>query len=259
LADAEPQTSFLKDLVIATNPTSPWSFLSYLVAHKRFYHFMNADFDATPRKEFAKYLAWTADGLRNLQFSSSVREVSFSRNQFDICTDAATYGSRHISLGIGLQLSIPKFADGLLGSRCFHSAQATQSLANGTAGRVVVIGGGQSGAEIVLHLLSRVRPPMQITWVSRRRISSRSMRRHLPTKSSRLAMSRASASLARSDGTPISNIKNLQATAFQNRRCERYIVGCTCCGISKTTILTSAFCPTGRLSRRIIGRTSSSS
>ena len=32
LPDVELQTSFLKDLVTATNPTSPWSFVAYLVA-----------------------------------------------------------------------------------------------------------------------------------------------------------------------------------------------------------------------------------
>ena len=48
LPDVALQTSFLKDLVTAVNPTSPWSFLAYLVAQKRFYEFLNAEFEAVP-------------------------------------------------------------------------------------------------------------------------------------------------------------------------------------------------------------------
>lgn len=169
LGDAELQTSFLKDLVTATNPTNRWSFLSYLVAQKRFYEFLNAEFDATPRKEFAKYLAWAADGVSNLQFGTLVREVSFGRNLFEIRTDTTTYSSRHIALGIGLEPHVPAFATTHLGARCFHSARATHHLESGVGSRVVVVGGGQSGAEIVLHLLSQeTSRPDQVTWISRR-------------------------------------------------------------------------------------------
>ena len=34
LPDVELQSSYLKDLVTPVMPTSPWSFISYLVAHK---------------------------------------------------------------------------------------------------------------------------------------------------------------------------------------------------------------------------------
>jgi lysine N6-hydroxylase len=169
LGNVELQTSFLKDLVTATNPTNRWSFLSYLVAHKRFYEFLNAEFDATPRKEFAKYLAWAADGLSNLQFSTFVREISFGRNLFNIRTDEAVYAARHVALGIGLEPYVPSCARGCLGPRSFHSAKAKQYLRDGLEGRVVVVGGGQSGAEIVLHLLSQETcKPDQVTWISRR-------------------------------------------------------------------------------------------
>ena len=56
LPDVELQSSYLKDLVTPVMPTSPWSFISYLVAHKRLYAFLNAHYDAVPRREFAQYL-----------------------------------------------------------------------------------------------------------------------------------------------------------------------------------------------------------
>jgi lysine N6-hydroxylase len=169
LDDVELQTSFLKDLVTATNPTSRWSFLSYLVSHKRFYEFMNAEFDAIPRKEFAKYLAWAANGLNSLRFGSCVHEVSFNRNAFEICTDTGRYPARSIALGIGLQPFVPSFASAFLGQHCFHAVQAVPRLMEGIGDRIVVIGGGQSGAEIMLHLLcDKACATKQITWVSRR-------------------------------------------------------------------------------------------
>lgn len=37
-SDADMQTSFLKDLVTPVDPTSPYSFLNYLVEHGLFIH-----------------------------------------------------------------------------------------------------------------------------------------------------------------------------------------------------------------------------
>lgn len=87
LPGAEMQTSILKDLVTATNPTSPWSFLAYLVAHKRFYQFINAEYEAVPRKEFADYLGWVARGLPSLRFGTSLRDVHLAGDRFAIATD----------------------------------------------------------------------------------------------------------------------------------------------------------------------------
>src|SRR5687768_9680025 len=69
------QTSFLKDLVTPVDPTSPFGFLSYLVAQGRFYRFLNADFGRARRGEFASYLRWVAEQLDNLEFGCDVREV----------------------------------------------------------------------------------------------------------------------------------------------------------------------------------------
>ncbi|SFK03397.1 lysine N(6)-hydroxylase/L-ornithine N(5)-oxygenase family protein [Methylocapsa palsarum] len=169
LPDVELQTSFLKDLVTATNPTSRWSFLSYLVAHKRFYQFLNAEFEATPRKEFAKYLAWTADGLSQLQFNARVKEVSFGRTAFNVRLDDEEVSTQHLALGIGHAPYAPAWASPLIGANCFHSSQAVDRLADVSLDQVAVIGGGQSGAEVVLHLLSDARcGTKEIKWISRR-------------------------------------------------------------------------------------------
>ncbi|WP_342640423.1 lysine N(6)-hydroxylase/L-ornithine N(5)-oxygenase family protein [Rhodoligotrophos ferricapiens] len=168
LPGVELQTSFLKDLVTATNPTSPWSFIAYLVAHRRFYEFLNADFEAVPRQEFARYLAWVAERLSTLRFNCAVREVGFNGELFTLAFGHETRTARNLSIGVGLVPQIPDWARLILGSKGFHSSEAAHRLGDMEGRRIAVIGGGQSGAEIMLHLLSAPRAGAEITWLSRR-------------------------------------------------------------------------------------------
>jgi len=169
LPDVELQTSFLKDLVTATNPTSPWSFMAYLVAQKRFYEFLNADFGAIPRQEFASYLAWVGDRLASLRFGSEVEEVSFDGSDFALRVAGETVKARNLSVAVGLKPNIPGWAKSSCGERCFHNAQAAQRIDRLAARRIAVIGGGQSGAEVQLHLLSSEQSPgTEIEWISMR-------------------------------------------------------------------------------------------
>ncbi len=170
LPGVELQTSFLKDLVTPTNPTSPWSFMAYLVAHKRFYRFLNAEFEATPREEFADYLAWVAQGVPGLRFGVEVREVDFADGAFTVrFAGGERERARNIALGVGLAAHMPDWARPHLGARCFHSSQSAHRLPELEARRIAVVGGGQSGAEIVLHLLTDERfAGCEIVWLSRR-------------------------------------------------------------------------------------------
>jgi lysine N6-hydroxylase len=167
LPGAEMQTSILKDLVTATNPTSPWSFLAYLVAHKRFYQFINAEYEAVPRKEFANYLAWVARGLSSLQFGTSLRDVQLHGSHFSIATDNEAVHARNLAIGVGKQPSRPGWAEALPRAMTFHSSEAVSRLDEVKTGRVAVIGGGQSGAEIVDALLDHS-DVLSVHWISRR-------------------------------------------------------------------------------------------
>jgi lysine N6-hydroxylase len=163
------QTSFLKDLVTATNPTSPWSFIAYLVAHKRFYDFVNAAFDAIPRQEFANYLAWVAEALPSLAFDAPVREIGFDGEAFVLRLDTDTIRASDLALGVGRRQAIPALAEALVGPSCFHASEMSHHLGDVAGQRVAVIGGGQSGAEIVQYLLERdVEGPSAVRWISRR-------------------------------------------------------------------------------------------
>ncbi|WP_030200935.1 lysine N(6)-hydroxylase/L-ornithine N(5)-oxygenase family protein [Streptomyces sp. NRRL S-87] len=166
------QVSQFKDLVSLADPSSPFSFLSYLHEKGRVYHFLNARFDDVPRREFRNYLAWASRRNENIAFGETVREVAFDdeANRFTVRTDRRTATADNVVVGIGSRPWIPpQGADGQ-GATQFHVADYLER-AHGLGGkRVVVIGGGQSGAEAFLDLISRsgAELPRRVSWISRR-------------------------------------------------------------------------------------------
>ncbi|WP_431323506.1 lysine N(6)-hydroxylase/L-ornithine N(5)-oxygenase family protein [Rhizobium sp. YTU87027] len=164
----ELQSSFLKDLVTPVLPTSRWSFISYLVAHKRLYAFLNANYDAVPRQEFARYLAWVAKGVDGLRFGSEVREVEHRADRFVLHFDTGHEEARNLAIGTGTSPFVPDWAKPFLGADCFHNSEAKWRLGELDASRVIVVGGGQSGGEVVEALLSEPGQISELTWISRR-------------------------------------------------------------------------------------------
>lgn len=169
LPGVELQTSFLKDLVSATHPTSPWSFMAYLVAQKRFYEFLNADFAAIPRPEFARYLSWVSENLSSLRFGSEVERIDFDGKDFRLRIGREDVAARNLAIAVGLKPNIPAWAQAAAGERCFHNSQAADRLDRLTGKRIAIVGGGQSGAEVMLHLISSDRfTGCEIDWISMR-------------------------------------------------------------------------------------------
>ncbi|MFJ1705426.1 lysine N(6)-hydroxylase/L-ornithine N(5)-oxygenase family protein [Kitasatospora sp. NPDC088346] len=168
LPDATLQVSPLKDLVTPVDPTSRFSFLAFLAAKGRFYQFLTARFPAVHRAEFNQYLAWAADQLDTVRFGHEVREVRFHDDHFEAVTGRDTFRARHLVLGTGQQPLVPAALEGTRGPSVFHSGEFLDHAAGLAGRRVAVVGGGQSGAEIVRHLLVGPGAPAQITWISRR-------------------------------------------------------------------------------------------
>jgi lysine N6-hydroxylase len=163
------QTSYLKDLVTPVDPTSRHSFLAFLVAHRRFYSFVTASFPRVSRTEFGQYLAWVARSLPSLRFGSPVREVTMQDDLWVVATRKATVRARDLVLGTGLRPHVPECARSFVGPTLHHAIEVGVHQTVTTGRRVAVIGGGQSGAELVYHLLSDPSAlPAQLTWVSRR-------------------------------------------------------------------------------------------
>ncbi|MCP1198312.1 lysine N(6)-hydroxylase/L-ornithine N(5)-oxygenase family protein [Notoacmeibacter sp. MSK16QG-6] len=168
-SDAVLQTSPLKDLVTPVCPTNRWSFLNYLVENGRFYDFMAARFETVSRQEFSDYLAWAADGLSSTHLDAGVEDIDFTGNQFRLrFKDRPDCYSRALAIGTGREPLIP--ANVVTGPDCFHASQYLHMHPDIAGRRVAVIGGGQSGAEIVLHLLQQDdrMSPDSLSWISRR-------------------------------------------------------------------------------------------
>ncbi|MFV0385442.1 lysine N(6)-hydroxylase/L-ornithine N(5)-oxygenase family protein [Paracoccus sp. (in: a-proteobacteria)] len=164
---ATMQTSFLKDLVTPVLPTSRWSFLNYLVTHGRFFDFMAGRNACASRAEFADYMGWVAHGLDSTGFGDPVETVDHDGQEFVIQgASGQRWRSRAVSVGVGMQPDIPGFA--APGPDCLHASRWLERPLRLAGRRIAVIGGGQSGAEIVLDLLSRSDGPAQIIWISRR-------------------------------------------------------------------------------------------
>jgi len=167
--EATIQVSYLKDLVTLVDPTSVYSFLSFLRAHKRLYRFLNREQPRVSRKEFSQYLAWVAGRLPNVEFGAEVREVSLDGETFAVRLHEQTLSTVNIVLGTGLVANIPECARPFLGNEVFHSVDYLRQPLEMTGKVVAVVGGGQSGAEVVWHLLADTpHLPRQLIWTSRR-------------------------------------------------------------------------------------------
>ncbi|MEH1015335.1 SidA/IucD/PvdA family monooxygenase [Micromonospora sp. CPCC 206060] len=169
LPDTTLQVSMFKDLVSLADPTNRFSFVSYLHAQGRIYHFLNARFDAVPRQEFRNYLEWVAEQNSNIVFGEEVLSVDFD-GTFVVRTGHRTVTADNISVGVGNRPWTPPMAADLLGDQQYHVSEITTRARELGGRRVCVIGGGQSGAEAFLNLISRPEPnrPRRVSWVTRR-------------------------------------------------------------------------------------------
>ena len=170
LRNTRMQTSFLKDLVTPVDPTNRCSFLAYLVEKGRFYRFLNADFSRAMRVEFADYMRWASEQLPSLEFGAPVREVAFEDGAFMLRFDRKNpVRARNLVVGTGGRPNVPAWAERHMGGVCFHSGGYMRNDMSMCGQRVLVVGGGQSGAEVFLDVCSGARgDPSSVTWVSRR-------------------------------------------------------------------------------------------
>lgn len=168
--DCNMQTSFLKDLVSAVDPTNRHSFINYLVQRKKFYRFLTTEQRTVSREEFADYLCWAAENLDNLAFNQAVKQVSFDDRAglFEVETQQERYFARHVCLGIGKQINLPECVTEQ-SDRCFHASEMMLRAPSLQGKQVTIVGGGQSGADIFLNIFrGEWGQPAGLNWISRR-------------------------------------------------------------------------------------------
>ncbi|MGN6539851.1 MAG: lysine N(6)-hydroxylase/L-ornithine N(5)-oxygenase family protein [Ginsengibacter sp.] len=170
------QVPFYADLVTLADPCSRFSFFSFLKFKNRLIRFSIYDHHFISRKLFNEYCNWVASQLPNLQFNSSVSLVRYDYErqcyELEIANrpEQAKFYAKHIVCGIGTEPSIPSFCSKLLGKNVFHSSSylyQKESLAQQKS--VVIIGSGQSAAEIFFDLLQNVSADSakELTWITR--------------------------------------------------------------------------------------------
>ncbi|MET9325983.1 SidA/IucD/PvdA family monooxygenase [Tsukamurella sp. NPDC003166] len=163
------QIAFLKDLVTLRNQTSPFSFVAYLGARGRLVDFVNRAVLTPERAEFADYLAWAASSFTDVvAYGQEVTDLSES-------ADGARFAVRHrgpdgverttrarsVVVARGLRPVLPEWARAQADTdRILHNIELVprlddlaRELPGGLpAARILVVGGGQSAAEVAIHL-----------------------------------------------------------------------------------------------------------
>jgi lysine N6-hydroxylase len=170
LPEATLQVSFLKDLVTLVDPTSCYSFLSFLAEKKRLYRFLTANFPAVLRAEYDQYLRWATTVIPGLHFGHEVTAVDFDeRNQeFRIETTCGRFAAENLVLGTGLSPMVPEACLPHLGEQVFHASEFAHRDLDLRGQDVVILGGGQTGAEVFLNLIRDSARPRRTSWISRR-------------------------------------------------------------------------------------------
>jgi len=171
LPTATMQTYVLQDLVTTVAPRSEFSFINYLVEQKKIYRFLATEQLIISRDEFSDYLQWACDRIDNLHFSQPVDAIDFddATEEFVVHTPQGDHRARNICLGTGHAPWVPKSARAALGKQCFHAAEIELREHDFTGKRVMIVGGGQSGADIVLNALDGHWGEFaELSWLSRR-------------------------------------------------------------------------------------------
>lgn len=156
------QISFMKDLATQRNTQSKYSFISYLADQGRLVDFINHQTFFPTRLEFHDYLQWAASRVdADVRYRSRVVDVVDAGSHFEIRYEGAESGvlrARNVVLAAGLQARLP---DGVQSSvRQFHNHNLLpqlDALPDLVHQRFVVVGAGQSAAEVVGHLHDRYR------------------------------------------------------------------------------------------------------
>jgi L-ornithine N5-monooxygenase len=157
---ATMQISFLKDLVTQRNPTSEYTFLNYLTERGRLTEFINHKTFFPTRLEFHDYLQWAADKVAaTVHYGSRVTSVRDAGDHFEIDvagTRAGRLRARNVVIAGGLKPQLPpgvtRSARQIHNHNVLHDLERLPSRRHN---RFVVVGAGQSAAEVCAYLHDR--------------------------------------------------------------------------------------------------------
>lgn len=170
LDEATLQVPFLADLVTMADPTSRWSFLSYLKQTGHLYPFYIRESFYPLRREYDQYLRWAAAGL-GVRTGRPVVEVGHDGHSYVVRTaPGERFRARRLVLGVGTRPALPGAlrhldgADGVAHSAAYLAHKADLQR----RGSIAIVGSGQSAAEIYHDLLAESPDhDYDLTWLTR--------------------------------------------------------------------------------------------
>ncbi|MBD9425537.1 lysine N(6)-hydroxylase/L-ornithine N(5)-oxygenase family protein [Pseudomonas sp. PDM15] len=179
LEDSRMQISFLKDLATLRNPSSRYTFVSYLHEKRRLEAFINISTFTPSRLEYNDYLGWAAAQFSDrLHYGEEVIGVEPVLDGGDVTrvkvisrlADGRTRAriTRNLVVSIGGEPVVPEAFRPLKGdARVMHSSSYLERIqACGEPKRLAVVGSGQSAAEIFSDLCGRY-PSAEVSLVMR--------------------------------------------------------------------------------------------
>jgi lysine N6-hydroxylase len=164
------QTEFYRDLVTPVDPTSMFSFLNYLRAKGRLDQFLCSSNLYPTRREFEDYFNWIASQITDIIFATAINSVDYDEkaNLF-VVESEDNAGERKWHEAINIVLGCGSAPEATLNqhqnARVVDVSQLLDYKFREPLRRVLVVGGGQSGAECVNYLLDRFgNSEVQIVW-----------------------------------------------------------------------------------------------
>ncbi len=180
LDDATLQVPFMADLVTMADPTSPFSFLSFLKDTGRLYSFYIRESFYPLRREYNDYCRWAAERLSSLRFGQRVDRIEHDDRSYVVHTGTGEcFRGRRLVLGVGSRPRVPEVALPLFEAPADEDRPARSRVALHSAdylrhretlrglASVTVVGSGQSAAEVYADLLDTLTPGQALNWVTR--------------------------------------------------------------------------------------------
>lgn len=177
------QVPFYADLVTVVDPTSKYTYLNYLKEKQRLFRFAIHENNFVTRKEYNDYCRWVVEQLDCLRFNHQVKDVQFdAANSIylvsvlnKVSQSTLVYRAKHIVIGVGTMPYVPSSLKEIASAEprndesfALHSSKYMfHKEAILEKRNVVVVGSGQSAAEIFYDLLQCSDRFESLSWFTR--------------------------------------------------------------------------------------------
>ncbi len=173
LQDATLQVPFMADLVTMADPTSRYSFLSYLKQTGRLYPFYIRESFYPLRAEYDAYCRWAAEEVEGVRFGRHVDRIEHDGEAYVLSArrrdgSTETYRARRLVLGTGTTPHVPPAVRGLDGPVIHSADYLSHKDELQSRSSITIVGSGQSAAEVYLDLLEDVDAHgYELVWATR--------------------------------------------------------------------------------------------